>query len=157
MEMQPLGYLPFAVLPTLESRLIFSPAYILPVEMLERGLVRRPKYIRQVVIVDGYDGRAMLLDKNQLMPEMDFVQGDVQKEYLELKISAKLAAEIAENEAGLSGGMGWKKVIRNRKVFVCTNEIKLVWRVYSVRDGKVLDTFTGETISSAGLLGMLFN
>lgn len=157
MDIQPSGYLPFAVRPGAGDRLIFSPAYIFPVEILERSLMHGPKYIYQVVIVDGYNGRTILHDNKKLIPCTDFFPEDVQKEYLELKISPNLAPDIAEWGAVPSDYRSWKKIIRNRHVAVCTNEMKLVWRVYAVRDTEVLDTFTGEIIRSAGLMGMLFS
>ena len=156
-DIQPSGYLPFAVPPGPEDRLIFSPSYIFPVDILERGIMHGLKFIRQVVIVDGFDGRTLLLDTEKLLPDMNFAECDVQKEYLELRISPVIAAEIAKDGAVPSDCRGWKKAIKNRKVIVGINEMKIVWRIYAVSDGKVLDTFTGNAINSAGLLGMLFN
>ncbi|MCE5201684.1 MAG: hypothetical protein LLF78_04155 [Synergistaceae bacterium] len=156
MDMQPSGYLPFQVAPQPDDGLIFSPAYIFPVEILERGIMSRPKYLFQTVVVDGYDGRATLIEKRDLIPDAEFVPGDVRKEYLDLKISPDIAPYIAESGAVPPDCRSWRRAVKNRKVMVRTNGMKLVWRVYAVRGGEVLDTFSGEVINSAGLLGMLF-
>mgnify|MGYP007111629069 CR=1 FL=1 len=156
-EMKPSGYLPFAEHPGPQDNLILSPSYIIPVDILERGIIHPTRLIRQVVIVDGFDGRTMLLDMEKLMPDTDSEVNNTHKEYLELKISGTLAAEIARSEAVPPDCRGWKKALKNSRVLVSTDEIKLVWRIYSVSDGKVIDTFTGNVIESAGLLGMLFS
>lgn len=157
MDIIPNGYLPFAERPRPDDGLIFSPTYIFPVESLERGIMTRPAYLYQTVLVNGCDGRAVLLDAKEITPEVDFVPGDVRKEYLKLKISPRLAPEIAEMGAVPEDCRKWRRVVKNRKVMVITEKMKLVWRVYAVRGEEALDTFTGETMRAAGLVGMLFD
>jgi len=157
MDTQPSGYLPMKERPKPGDKLIFIPVYIAPVEILERSLMHGPRYIYQVVIVDGYNGKTTLVDKKALPPETDFVPESEEEERLELKISPALAKELAEYGAIPSDFQSWKKIIRNRNVSVNERSMKLAWRICAVRDKEILDTFTGETIRSAGLAGMLFN
>ena len=157
MDTQPSGYLPMKEIPKPGDKLIFIPVYIAPVEILERSLMHGPRYIYQVVIVDGYNGKTTLVDKKAVTADMDYIPEAEEKEYLDMKISPMLAKEIAEYGAVPADFQSWKKIIRNRNVSVIERSIKIVWRVYAVRGKEILDTFTGEKIQSAGLAGMLFN
>lgn len=157
MDTQPSGYLPMKEIPKPGDKLIFIPVYIAPVEILERSLMHGPRYIYQVVIVDGYNGKTTLVDKKAVTADMDYIPEAEEKEYLDMKISPMLAKEIAEYGAVPADFQSWKKIIRNRNVSVIERSIKIVWRVYAVRGKEILDTFTGERIQSAGLAGMLFN
>ncbi|NLD06066.1 MAG: hypothetical protein GX672_09325 [Synergistaceae bacterium] len=157
MERQPCGYLPMKEKPRPGDKLIFIPVYVAPVEMLERCLMSPPKYLYQVVIVDGYNGKTTLVEEKTVTLDMDFVPEAEEMEYLDLKVSLLLARELAERGAVPSDYRSWKKVIKNRNVFVPEESIKVAWRVYAVRGNEILDTFTGETIKSAGLAGMLFS
>ncbi|MDD4160196.1 MAG: hypothetical protein PHO18_04545 [Synergistaceae bacterium] len=157
MDTQPSGYLPMKERPEPEDKLIFIPVYIAPVEILERSLMRGPRYVYQVVIVDGYSGKPTLVDKKTVAPDMDFMPENEEKEFLELKISPVLAKEIAEYGAVPADFQSWKKIIRNRNVSVSEGYMKVAWRVYAVRGKEILDTFSGERIESAGLAGMLFS
>ena len=157
MDTQPSGYLPMKERPAPGDKLIFIPVYAVPVEILERSLMHGLRYIYQVVIVDGYNGRTTLVDKKSIDPDMDFFPGSAEEERLELKISPSLAKELAEYGAVPSDFQSWKRVIRNRNVSVKEESMKMIWRVYAVREKEMLDTFTGETIRSAGLAGMLFS
>ena len=157
MDTQPSGYLPMKEKPEPGDKLIFIPVYIAPVEILERSLMHGPRYLYQVVIVDGYNGKTTLVDNKAVTADMDYIPEAEEKEYLDLKISPMLAKEIAEYGAVPADFQSWKKIIRNRHVSVIERSIKIVWRVYAVRGKEILDTFTGERIQSAGLAGMLFN
>ena len=157
MDTQPSGYLPMKEMPRPGDKLIFIPVYIAPVEILERSLMHGPRYIYQVVIVDGYNGKTTLVDNKAVTADMDYIPEAEEKEYLDMKISPMLAKEIAEYGAVPADFQSWKKIIRNRNVSVIERSIKIVWRVYAVRGKEILDTFTGERIQSAGLAGMLFN
>lgn len=157
MDTQPSGYLPMKERPKPGDKLIFIPVYIAPVEILERSLMHGPRYIYQVVIVDGYNGKTTLVDKKAVTADMDYMPEAEEKEYLDLKISPMLAKEIAEYGAVPADFQSWKKIIRNRNVSVIERSIKIVWRVYAVRGKEILDTFTGETLQSAVLAGMLFS
>jgi hypothetical protein len=88
---------------------------------------------------------------------MDFVPDAEEMEHLDLKISPNVARELAECGAVPSDYKSWKRVMKNRNVMVTEGSVKVAWRVYAVRGNEILDTFTGETIKSAGLAGMLFN
>ncbi len=157
MDPQPCGYLPMKEKPKPGDKLIFVPVYVAPVEMLERSIMHGPRYLYQVVIVDGYNGRTTLVDKKSVDLEMDFVPESDEEERLELKVSPSLAKELAEYGAVPADFQSWKKIIRNRNVSVTEGMVKIAWRIYAVRGKDILDTFTGETIRSAGLAGMLFS
>ncbi len=157
MDIEPCGYLPMTKKPRPGDKLIFIPVYIAPVETLERSIMHGPRYLYQVVIVDGYSGKTTLVDEKSIDPDRDFVPEKGEEERLELKVSPVLAKELAEFGAVPSDFQSWKKIIRNRNVSVNENGMKIVWRLYAVRGKEILDTFTGETIRSAGLAGMLFS
>lgn len=157
MDNQPSGYLPMKERPEPGDKLIFIPVYIAPVEILERSIMQGPRYIYQVVLVDGYNGKTTLVDKKVVTPEMDYIPEAEEKEYLDLKISPMLAKEIASYGAVPADFQSWKKIIRNRNVSVMEESIKIAWRVYAVRGKEILDTFSGERIQSGCLAGMLFN
>ncbi|MEA4873193.1 MAG: hypothetical protein VB076_10350 [Synergistaceae bacterium] len=157
MDTQPSGYLPMRERPEPGDKLIFIPVYIVPVEILERSLMHGPRYIYQVVIVDGYNGKTMLVDKKAVTPETDYMPEAEEIECLDIKISPILAKEIAEYGAVPDDFKSWKKIIRNRNVSVSEGLMKIVWRVYAVRGKEILDTFSGQRIQSAGLAGMLFS
>ena len=70
MDILPCGYLPFKVAFEPGDRLILCPAYIFPIEVLERGLMTRMKYMYQTVVVNGYDGRTTLVDCADVEPVM---------------------------------------------------------------------------------------
>ena len=157
MDTQPSGYLPMKERPEPGDKLIFIPVYIAPVEILERSLMHGPRYIYQVVIVDGYNGKTTLVDRKAVTPEMDYTPEADEIEHLDLKISLMLAKEIAEYGAVPDDFKSWKKIIRNRNVSVSEGSINVAWRVYAVRGKEILDTFSGQRIHSAGLAGMLFS
>lgn len=157
MKTEPCGYLPMREKPQPGDKLIFIPVYVIPVEMLERNLMAPPRYLFQVVIVDGYNGKTTCVDEKAVTLDMDFVPDAEEMEYLDLKISLSVAKELAECGAVPSDYRSWKRVIKNRNVMVTEGSIKVAWRVYAVRGNELLDTFTGETIKSAGLAGMLFS
>lgn len=153
--MEPDGYLPFKVCPEPSDRLILSPVYVFPVEALERGLFSRPQFYFQTALVNGYDGRVSLVDEREIRVDRDFAP-EGQTERLALKVSPGFAVEAARFQAVPEDCQSWRRVVKNRKVFVRAEDMKLVWRVYIVRDGEVTDTFTGEKSASASLVGMLF-
>jgi|ADurb_Gel_01_Slu_FD_contig_81_68879_length_1238_multi_3_in_0_out_0_1 hypothetical protein len=157
MDNQPSGYLPMKERPAPGDKLIFIPVYVAPVEILERSLMRGPRYLYQVVIIDGYNGNTALFGEKTIILDMDFIPEADEQERLELRISPALAKELAECGAVPSDFQSWKRVIRNRNVSVNEPKIQLAWRIYAVRNKEIIDTFTGETIRSAGLAGMLFN
>ena len=158
MDIQPCGYLPFKVAFEPGDRLILCPAYIFPIEVLERGLMTRMKYLYQTVVVNGYDGRTTLVDCADVVPVMDFCPDHYgTAERLELKVSVMAAPEIAEFGSVPQDCRNSRMIIRNRNVAVNTDKMKLVWHIYAVRGAEVIDTFSGERIKSAGLLGMLFS
>ena len=157
MDNQPSGYLPMKERPAPGDKLIFIPVYVAPVEILERSLMRGPRYLYHVVIIDGYNGNTALFGEKTIILDMDFIPEADEQERLELRISPALAKELAECEAVPSDFQSWKRVIRNRNVSVNEPKIQLAWRIYAVRNKEIIDTFTGETIRSAGLAGMLFN
>ena len=157
MDTQPSGYLPMKERPEPGDKLIFIPVYIAPVEILERSLMHGPRYIYQVVIVDGYNGKTTLVDRKAVTPEMDYMPEAEEIERLDIKISPMLAKEIAEYGAVPDDFKSWKKIIRNRYVSVSEGSINVAWRVYAVRGKEILDTFSGQRIHSAGLAGMLFS
>ena len=157
MKTEPCGYLPMQEKPQPGDKLIFIPVYVAPVEMLERSLMAPPKYLFQVVIVDGYNGKTTCVDEKSITLDMDFVPDAEEMEHLDLKISPNVARELAECGAVPSDYKSWKRVMKNRNVMVTEGSVKVAWRVYAVRGNEILDTFTGETIKSAGLAGMLFN
>ena len=132
MASQPSGYLPMKERPAPGDKLILVPVYVVPVEILERSIMHGLRYLYQVVIVDGYNGRTTLEDKKSVDPDTDFVPETDEQECLELKISP---SRVSINE----------------------RKIQVAWRIYAVRGKEIIDTFTGETIRSAGLAGMLFS
>ncbi len=157
MDIQPCGCLPFKVYPKEGDRLVLCPAYVFPIEVFERGLMTRVKYLFQTVVVNAYDGRAELVDEKCVDPDCDFSVEAFAAECLDVKISADIAAEIAKYDAVPKDSRGWRKIMLSRNVAVCEDRVKLVWRVYLVRNSEAVDTFTGDVIKSAGLLGMLFS
>jgi len=157
MDSQPSGYLPMKERPAPGDKLILVPVYVVPVEILERSIMHGLRYLYQVVIVDGYNGRTTLEDKKSVDPDTDFVPETAEQECLELKISPSLAKELAEHGAVPSEFQSWKRVIRNRRVSINERKIQVAWRIYAVRGKEIIDSFTGETIRSAGLAGMLFS
>jgi len=157
MDTQPSGYLPMKEKPEPGDKLIFIPVYITPVGILERSLMQGPRYVFQVVLVDGYSGNTTLVDKKEIVPDIEYVPEAGEKEYLDLKISPILAKEIAVHGSIPVDCQSWRKIIRNRHVAVSEELMRVVWRVYVVREKEMLDTFTGEKIQSAGLAGMLFS
>ena len=99
MDSQPSGYLPMKERPAPGDKLILVPVYVVPVEILERSIMHGLRYLYQVVIVDGYNGRTTLEDKKSVDPDTDFVPETDEQECLELKISPSLAKELAEHGA----------------------------------------------------------
>ena len=156
MDMEPNGYLPLKVRPEPDDRLIFSPVYIMPVESLERGLFARPRYIFETVLVDGGNGSAILSSDKDLAVDYDFAPGDGQKEYLKLKISPEFAQEAAKYGALPDDCRSWHSIVKQRHVYVRAENMKLVWRVYIVREQEVIDTFSGKSSDNAEMVGMLF-
>jgi len=153
---QPSGYLPFKEDPLPADGLVFSPSYIFPVEVLERGIMSRPRYLFQTVIVDGYDGRTLLIDERNVAPCFaDFPPDGVPVERLPLKISAAAASFIAEAGALPPDCRSWRKAFKNRNIMLREESASLVWRVYAIKGERAVDTFTGSEFRSSGLLGML--
>lgn len=157
MDIQPCGCLPFKVYPKEGDRLVLCPAYVFPIEVFERGLMTRVKYLFQTVVVNGYDGRAELVDGKCIEPDVSFDISLFEAERLEVKISGGIAAEIAKYDSAPKDSRGWRRIVLNRNIAVCADKMKLVWRVYIVRGPEVVDAFSGECMKSAGLLGMLFS
>ena len=154
---EPSGYLPFKVRPEAGDRLIFSPVYVFPVESMDRGVFSRLHYLFQTVLVNGTDGRTTIVDEKSVDIDYDFVPGAGQHEYLKLKVSPAIAPEAARFGAVPDDFRKWNSFVRHRRAFVHAEAMKLAWRVYIVRSGTVIDTFTGGESESAALVGMLFN
>lgn len=157
MEDKPLGCLPMEESPMPGDKLIMIPVYVVPVEILERNLMRGPKYLYEIVIVDGVSGKPTLIAGKtvELIPLSEFDPEGAERH--KLKISPLLAKEIAKYGAVPSDFQSWKKILRNRNVGINEGSMKLAWRVYAVRDKDILDTFTGEKITSACLAGTFFS
>lgn len=157
MDMEPNGYLPMKVRPEPDDRLILSPVYILPVESMERGIFSRPRYVFETVLVDGSSGTAVLCGDKDLAVDYEFTPGSGQKEYLKLKISPEFAQEAAKYGALPEDCRSWHSIVKQRHVFVRAEDIKLVWRIFIVRDREVVDSFSGQRSDNAEMVGMLFS
>ena len=157
MKLQPCGCLPFKIYPKEGDKLVLCPSYIFPIEVFERGILTRLRYLYQTVLVNAYDGRSELIEFKSIEPDITFDIASFPAERLEIKISKYIASENARFDAVPKKSKGWRSVILNRNVAVCEESAKLVWRVYIARGTEIIDTFTGESINSAGLLGMLFS
>ena len=157
MDMQPCGCLPLKVYPEEGDKLVLCPSYIFPIEVFERGILTRLRYLYQTVLVNAYDGRSELIDLISVEPDAVFDFSSFAAERLETKITRYAAAECAKYDAVPKQSKGWRSVILNRNVAVCDDRAKLVWRIYFARGSEMVDTFTGESIRSAGLHGMLFS
>lgn len=155
--MEPSGYLPLKVTPVNGDKLILYPAYICPVEILERGVMIRPSYYRWVVIVDAFNRRTRLLETESITVCHDFDISPFDVRRLDVRVSLRLAEELAGFGAVSEDFRNWRKMIRNRKTAVNVNQIQLAWHVFAARDGQVTDTFTGETVPAAGLTDTLFS
>ena len=90
MDSQPSGYLPMKERPAPGDKLILVPVYVVPVEILERSIMHGLRYLYQVVIVDGYNGRTTLEDKKSVDPDTDFVPETDEQECLELRYPLRL-------------------------------------------------------------------
>ena len=74
MDMQPCGCLPLKVYPEEGDKLVLCPSYIFPIEVFERGILTRLRYLYQTVLVNAYDGRSELIDLISVEPDAVFVE-----------------------------------------------------------------------------------
>lgn len=156
-EMEPSGFLPFKTTPVNGDKLVLYPVYICPVEILERGVMIRPSYSRKTVIVNAFNRRTKLLDEGLAEVSADFDISAFEARRLDVKVSPRLAAELAEYGAVTDDFRSWRRMVRSRRVEVDADKIRLAWHVYAVAGGVVTDTFSGETAPAAALADAFFS
>ena len=90
MDSQPSGYLPMKERPAPGDKLILVPVYVVPVEILERSIMHGLRYLYQVVIVDGYNGRTTLEDKSLSIPTRTLSRRQMSRNALSLRYPLRL-------------------------------------------------------------------
>lgn len=156
MDTKAVGWLPFSVYPKEGDKLIISPVYVFPVEVLERGIIVRTSYKHETVIVNGVSGKATLVEEREIVPAREFDTEPFECRCLDLKVKPYAAEQIAKYGAVPESCRNWRMVIRHRNVAVMSERAQLLNHVYAVGGSTVTDTFTGETMASASLIDILF-
>lgn len=154
--MKPAGFLLFKEALRSGDKLILYPVYIFPIEVLDRGLLVRASYYRQTVIVNAFNRKTRLLDVCEPIVLNDFDASPYETHYLEVRVSLRLAANLAEYGAVPDDFRSWRRVVNNRKILVNADMAQLAWHVYAVRGGQASDIFTGEVTAAASLIDTLF-
>lgn len=155
--MEPSGFLPFKTAPVNGDKLVLYPVYVCPVEILERGVMIRPSYCHKTVIVNAFNRGTRLLDDARVEVNEDFDISAFEAARLDVKVSPRLACELAEYGAVTDGFRSWRRIVRSRRIAVNADKIRLVWHVYAVSGGMVTDTFSGEASPAAGLADTFFS
>lgn len=153
---EPSGFLPFNYAPLSGDKLILYPVYICPVEVLERGVFVHPSYYYQTVLVNAFNRNPRLFPDGEIKVLADFDLSLYETCRLEVKVSPELAECLAEYGAVPDNARSWHRIVRNRKVAVRTDKMRLVWHIYAIRGGEAVDTFTGESAPVAALVDTFF-
>ena len=149
----PEGFLPLKVTPAEGDRLILSPAYVFPANIMERGLFAGVRLSSKTIIGDASNGRTAIADACvTLCADIDLPC--VPKE-LPVKISAHGAQSIAEMMATPEEARGWRRSFNSAKVLFRTDEFRFAWHAYIIRGPLLIDAFTGGSSEAADLIDIL--
>ena len=153
MKEAPGGFLPLQVMPEKGDRVILSPAYVFPANIMERGLFTKVSLISKTVVVDAANGRTSIADEDiTLWPELSFPS--VPRE-LPAKIDEHRALAIAEMMATPEEARGWRRDFNSAKVLFRAAEFNFAWHVYIIRGSLLIDAFTGDGGEAASVIDIL--
>ena len=153
MKEAPEGFLPLQVMPEKGDRVILSPAYVFPANIMERGLFTKVSLISKTVVVDAANGRTSIADEDiTLWPELSFPS--VPRE-LPAKIDEHRALAIAEMMATPEEARGWRRGFNSAKVLFRAAEFNFAWHVYIIRGSLLIDAFTGDGGEAASVIDIL--
>lgn len=138
-----------------EDRAVISPVWLVPGEVYTRGMLKRPSYKYQTVVVDAMSGSVlMVLDGD---PHLKETADLPQHRLLEPVIERARAAFFAERGLQNSGPQGWKAFGSFVSVHVDPDRATLRWRLVVLRGFQALDGLDGQPLKGSELLTALLN
>ncbi|MEG2183231.1 MAG: hypothetical protein RRY12_00955 [Cloacibacillus sp.] len=153
-DKRPNGFLPFKVTPISGDRLLLSPAYIFPVNIMERGLFMGVKLEQKSVIADASNGRITLC-RGDIHPIVYTPDESLSVTELPVKITERCAFAMAEMMAVPDEARGWKRSFHASSLLFKHDEFKFLWHLYIARKSELIDSFTGESSGAAGVIDIL--
>lgn len=145
------------LMPKLETkerdRAVLSPVWLIPAEIFSRGMLKRPTYRYNTIVLDAMTGSpVMILEGDVPWKETTtFPEGRV----LEPAIERSRASFFAEKAIGNSKPQGWRSIGNFCSVHVDAEKAKLRWRPILLREGIPLDGLTGTPLVGSELLTAL--
>lgn len=147
-------FLPLKIFPEAGDEVLLSPVYLLPVNIMERGLLTRVKLTTKTVLVDASSGRASSCDGRVKLCAARELPAAARE--LPVKLSPAEAEAVAETAASPEEARGWRRGLRSAELFFLDSGRALAWRAYIVRGSLLIDTFTGESRDTSSVIDIFF-
>lgn len=135
------------------DRAVVSPVWVIPVEVFSRGMLKRPTYNYNTVILDAMTGSAITILEGDPGWKETTEFPDVR--VLEPVIERSRASFLAEKAIENLKPQGWRSIGSFCSVHVDPQKAKLRWRLVVLRKGLPLDGLTGEPLKGSELLAAL--
>lgn len=150
----PKKFLPFKRAPQAGDKLLISKVYLFPVNVLERGLFMGIKLIHKTIAADSASCRISSFEGSiepiEYTPEEAY---DIK--LLPVSMSEKCALSMAETCAVPDEAKGWKRSFHTSSLLFRHDEFNTVGRIYLLRKGKLIDSFTGHSGDAAALIELM--
>lgn len=153
MKEAPDCFLPLKIAPAKGDKIILSPAYIFPANIMARGLFAGVSLITKTIVVDASNGRTVLSDSD--IRPCEAPEFPCATRELPVKLSEHQALYAAEMMATPEEARGWRRGFNSVKVLFRTSEFKFVWHTYIIRGSLLIDAFTGDESEAADVIDIL--
>ena len=153
MKEAPDCFLQLKVMPAEGDKIILSPAYFFPANIMSRGLFAGVSLVTKTIVVDASNGRAVISDADIrpcAVPDFPCIPRE-----LPVKLSEHQALSAAEMMATPEEARGWRRGFNSVRVFFRNSEFNFVWHTYIIRGSLLIDAFTGEESEAADVIDIL--
>ncbi|MDO4988312.1 MAG: hypothetical protein Q4E17_04740 [Synergistes sp.] len=136
------------------DRIFFSTVYIMPANIITRGLFTRLKCRKVFFFVDASFGTCMASDKMpQLISPSDIFQ---KAEPLPQKLSQHATMQIAKESVFRTQTNGWQRIISNENIIFQEGQFASAGIVYLLRDERLIETYSGNTADTGTIFNLMF-
>lgn len=146
-------FLPINVQFKAGDKAVLAPIYVMPANIMERGLLSRAKFSKRTLLVDACTGRTETA--GEYVPLSNSADLPAESRRLPRRLTLDEAAAIAEDAARPASAKGWRRGLHSVTVFFIENNFKTAWRVYIVRGETLIDAFSGKKSDAAQILGLV--
>lgn len=139
------GFLPSKIVPQNGDKFILSPAYVFPSQIFEQRTISPSKYFRRVIIVDACSGTTELTEY-VFIPVGENILGKTNPIKLKRKISVATAVSLAQYGTLPYENRHFGRILKKWMIFVSAEDMKLMWRIFIIRNNSFIDAFTGRSV-----------